>query len=431
MGMLQDSQNRTEQAAALYGAPYWLLEELEQPRRIEKLKIQSMTKSGEKTFTGAVVHDLNPYAIGIPHPYKGGIRYKHYNTYEEMVDVLRVLARDMTYKHGLYHLPFGGAKGCINVDASLLSKEELKYMTHGLVLEMVGANILDPDIYVPGPDYATNAETMKWMYFFYGRLNRFLHRPNPAAIVTGKPVEFDGCPGRDDATARGGLIVYDALIKNKKRPKIAIQGAGNVGGNVFKLLSSENFEVNGDVVAISDIASGLYSPKGLSYDEVTKYHTENGSFAGYKNADNIKPEEILTAGEYDAFFTAAQENLLRGDNADKLKTTKIVELGNAAVTSDAEKIFNDKGIDVIPDIFANSGGVIVSSFEWRKNRGDIAHDVDLYKVETWVHEELAEILKTCVKEVSKAKQKYKTDLRMAAHIVALQRLEFLMKRKAE
>ncbi|OGF62191.1 hypothetical protein A2926_00015 [Candidatus Giovannonibacteria bacterium RIFCSPLOWO2_01_FULL_44_40] len=432
MSILQDSQKRTERAALLYNAPSWLIEELRKPRRIENIKVQAMTKRGEETFTGAVVHDVNPYTIGIPHPYKGGIRYKAYSSEEDMIETLLVLARDMTYKHGLYRLPFGGAKGCMNLDVSRFSQAELKYITQGLVLEMVGANILDPDIFVPGPDYGTNAETMKWMYFFYGKLNRNLHRPNPAAVVTGKPVEFDGFPGRDDATARGGLIVYDALVKSGKAlPKMAIQGFGNVGANLFKLLSSPDFQVSGAVVAVADVSSGIYNPKGLTYDDIAKYYLENRSFAGYKEGDNIKPEEIITAGEYDTFFTAAQEGLLNKENASKLKTKRIEELGNAAITEDADQIFEDKGIEVFPDIFANAGGVIVSSFEWRKNRGDIAHDVDLYELETWGHNELAEILKMCAKEVSNVKRKFKTSLRIAAHIVALQRLEFLMQRKKD
>ncbi|MDP2668958.1 MAG: Glu/Leu/Phe/Val dehydrogenase dimerization domain-containing protein [bacterium] len=432
MTLWEESQQRTRRAALLYGASDWFIEELEKSRRIEKLKIRSMTRAGEKTFYGACVHDINPYTLGITHPYKGGIRYKKYDTEDLMIDALRVLGRDMSLKFGLYRLPFGGAKACMNIDADLYTKEELKYMTQGWVLEMVGANILGPDIYVPGPDYATNEETMKWAYFFYGKLNRFLHRPYPSAVFTGKPVEFDGYPGRDDATARGGLIVYNMLAKSRvKTPTFTITGFGNVGRNAFKLLSSSEFSVSGQVVAVSDKDYGVVNEKGLDFEDLAKYYKENRGFAGYKNGDVTKPEDVITEVKSDVHISAAQESVLTKDNADKLEANIVAEFGNAAITDEAEKIFLDKGKLVIPDVFANSGGVIVSSFEWRKNRGDISHDVDLEDLKAVCHKELKEILKMGVEDVLEAKQKYKTNLRMAANIVALRRLEFLMQRKEE
>lgn len=399
------------------------------PRRVEKLKIKAMTKSGEKVFQGAVVNDMNPYTIGIPHPYKGGIRYKCYASPKSMLDVLMVLARDMTYKCALFGLPFGGGKTCVNVDPLPLTSAERKYITQGLALEMLGANILGYDIYVPGPDMGTDEEIMKYFYLFCAKVNRIIHRPNIAAICTGKPVEFDGIPGRSDATSRGGLIIYSTMTERAtETPTFTIQGAGNVGMNVFKLLSSPDFEVNGKVIAISDVSGGLYDPNGLNFGEINEHYTINRTFEGYNNARHVTKDEVLRY-KTDALFSAAAEGLINKDNAADIETSTLVELGNAAVTDEAEQILEARGIKIIPDIFANAGGVIVSSFEFRINLGDVPHYVDRKDLKTWVHDELREIMKSTAENVREAQLKYKTNLRTAAYIIAQQQLEFVMKKR--
>ena len=431
MKFFDDCVRRVERAAALTKVDPKLVEELCRGGKVIDLKFPAMTRNGKQYFEAVRVHQINPHEAGQPHPFKGGWRYADYASKEEMVDVTKTLALDMTDKILLSGLPFAGAKGCVNINPAKFDTDELWSITNALTVEMLVNNILDANIDVPGPDAGTNAEIMKWIYRFYGKLNRCLYRPNAAAVVTGKPVDFDGCPGREDATARGGLIVYSKLVKNKSVPRIAVQGYGNVGRNSCKLISDESFEyAAGKLVAVSDAFSGLYNPAGIDYASLDKYYSENKIFKGCKLGDEIPPEKIIEAGEYDLFITAAKEGLVNKANAHLLNATCVLELGNSAVTDDADEILGNRNILVIPDILCNSGGVIVSSFEWRKNRGDILHEVDINGAVQWVHEELEKILVRAIKNVLKTQEKYKkTSLRLAAKIFALNELDHMIKRK--
>ena len=426
MDILQDSLSRITQAATICNAPPWLIDELNSPKKIIPLKFRAVTHRGKESFEAVRVHQTNPYPTGGPHPYKGGWRYMRYPNRENMVITARALANDMTLKIAGCGLPFGGAKGILNIDPGEYSDDEQEAITKELVLEMLCANILDPDIDVPGPDYGTSAKTMKWMYIQYGRINQLLHRPYPAAVVTGKPIDFNGCPGREDATARGGLIVYHELVKKKNIPRIAVQGFGNVGYHICKLITNEH---KGRLVAVCDEANGIYNPKGIPFQELATYYYEHQTFKGCVLGDIITPEEIISAGRYDLFVTAAKEGLINKNTASKLRTSVLLELGNSAVTKEADEILEQEKITVIPDIAANPGGVIVSSFEWRLNRGDIYHKVDLDDLEHWVQEELSKILKFCIREILATQEEFNTNLRMAAYIVALRRLELLLKQK--
>lgn len=433
MDILQDSLFRITKAATICNSPTWLVDELSVPKRTIPLKFRAVTGRGKETFEAVRVHQTNPYPTGGPHPYKGGWRYMRYPDKESMLMVARALANDQTLKNAWAGLPYGGAKGIANIDPNQYSDDELEAITKELVIEMLCANILDPDIDVPGPDYGTNANTMKWMYIQYCRINQLLHRPYPAAVVTGKPIDFNGCPGREDATSRGGLIVHDEIMKeispSKKIPKIGVQGFGNVGYNLCKLLDDENFWIRGKLIAVCDITSGIYNPHGISFKELSAYYTLNHRFNDCPLGDSITPEEIVSADTFDLFVTAAKEGLINKTTAPKLRTSVLLELGNSAVTEEADQILEQAGTIVIPDVAANPGGVIVSSFEWRMNRGDIYHQVDLHERLNWVHEELSKILKLSIRETIDAQRKFNTNLRMAAYIVALQRLELLLKQK--
>lgn len=436
MDIFQDAVTQIEKAANLYNADQKIIETICKGGEVIDLKFQAFTYKGKENFYGVRVHEASPWEPGGPNPHKGGMRYAKYPSIGEMIKTTRGLSLKMSLKNSLTDLPFPGAKGCLNIDPSALKPEELESITRELVVEMVSKNTLGADIDVPGPDMGTNEEVMKWMYLQHARLNAFLHRPNPAAVVTGKPLDFHGCPGRDDATARGGLIVLnllatkDPVLKLKRQNlRFAIQGFGNVGENCCKLLSDDNFEeASGKIVAVTEQSSGLHNPKGMKYGELKKYFNEHKTFKGCALGDYISPEQIVDI-ECDVFITAAKENLIDAKEAEKLKAPTIEELGNSAITPAADAVFAKRNIYVIPDILGNPGGVVVSYLEWRKNRGDIAHHVDFAKDINTVHNELREILKDSVDDVLKAKNKFKTDLRTASLIVALQRLEHKFKRK--
>lgn len=425
MEFFRDTIRRIEESAALAGLPHWLVDELSEPKDVKEIKIRVLTQRGRETFNGVRVWQTNPSSTGDV-PYKGGLRYMKYNSREEMITAMRALALDMTLKNALHNILFGGAKGCLNFDPAERSKEELEAITKELTLELLFNNALGPNIDVLGPDYGTNPETMKWIYQQYARMNIIMHRPSPAAIVTGKPVELGGFPGREDATARGGLIIFNEIIKPDKPMRFAVQGFGNVGENLIRLLSADQFRANGEdhkIVAVSDAESGLINARGMTYDELAGYYRERKTFLGCPFGDAIRPEEIVLAGDYDVFVTAAKEELLNGQNAEKLKAKVVLELGNGAVTYAADKIFNAKGIPVIPDILANAGGVIVSFFEWRKNLSDVLHKVDLGTLLHWGREELSKIMKNSAREVLKIQEEFGCTLRQAAYIAALRRLE--------
>lgn len=429
MDPLRDSLERITATAALCNAPTWLVEELGNPKAVIEMKVRAMTRTGKQSFDAVRVHQTNPYPTGTPHPFKGGLRYMWYPSSEEMIRAMRALANDMTLKNALYALPFGGAKGCLLIKPEEFTEEELEEITKELTFEALCKNTLDPDGDVWGPDYATDAKTMLWIYIQYGRFNQLLHRPNPSAVVTGKPIEFDGCPGREDATARGGLILIQEILKPQGVPRIAVQGFGNVGSNFCRLVESDPYWNKGIVVAVSDATGGVYNPHGLLFEELIAHHSIHKGFTGCSLGDFIKPEEIIYAGEYDIFVTAAKEGLIDETNARLLKTKHVVELGNSAITLEADHILDERGVTVLPDIMANAGGVIVSSFEWRRNRGDIYHAVDLALLEQWVYDELIKILRARTKSVLRTQTEFNTTLRTAAYITALRQLEFLLRAK--
>lgn len=431
MEFFRDTAERVVEAVRIANLPQWLIDELSRPKDVKEIKIRVLTKRRREDFIGIRVWQTNPSSTG-DIPYKGGFRYMKYPSDEEMIKATRALALDMTLKNALHSLPYGGSKGCLNLNPAEYSNEELEAITKELTLELIFNNTIDYNIDVLGPDYGTSSETMKWIYQQYTRLNIVMHRPHPAAVVTGKPVELGGFPGREDATARGGLIIFNEIVKASEPLRFAIQGFGNVGENLARLLGSDQFRVNGQIhkiVAVSDVLSGVYNSHGMGYEALMGFYQANKSFSGCPCGEAIQPDEIVTAGEYDVFVTAAKEELLNGSNADKLRTKVILELGNGAITNTADRIFSEKGILVIPDIFANAGGVIVSFFEWRKNLSDVMHKVDLDELMYWGQEELSKIMKNCVKEVSRTRAEFSSTLRQAAHIVALRRLEESLRRK--
>ncbi len=426
--MLKEKIKHIENICQRLNASPELFEELSQPKAVFKFKIRPIIK-GKKVILGPVmrVHHCNPHSTGA-RPYKGGFRF-HPGVTEEL---LQVLAIDMTEKCALAKLPFGGAKGGVAIDPEKFTPTELRDITEKIAKELLKYNILNPDVDVLGPDVGTNSETMFWIYNKVAEENSQLRLPNVAAVVTGKPLENDGCPGREDATSKGGLIalkefIHLSKILPEKGATLAIQGFGNVGANLARLavdLTQFNFKV----LAISDKNSGLYNKNGLDFSSIDTWHREYKTFRGYKDAEEISNEELLLL-PIDVLIPAAIENQITSNNATKIQARMILELGNEAVTTEAQKLLTERGVPAIPGIAANVGGVIVSFLEWARNRGSRWHLVDLPDINHLVEQELTKIMKGVIIEVYKKSEQERISLNDSAHLLAIQNIYEKLKRK--
>jgi glutamate dehydrogenase (NAD(P)+) len=289
-------------------------------------------------------------------PFKGGIRYYPRTTLGEIT----ALAMLMTWKCAIADIPFGGSKGGIVVDSKKLSQLELERLTRRYVSLM--AEYLGPHFDIPAPDMYTDAQTMSWIMDTYSQLKGY-RIPESA---TGKPVEIGGSWGRMEATGRGVVhCVKQAAANNGLKlggARVAIQGFGNVGYHAA--IASQ--EIGCKVVAVSDSTGGIYCPDGLNPFEVMDHKEKTKSVQGFKGCRNVTNQELLEL-ECDVLIPAAMENQITRRNADKLKAKMVAEAANGPTTPEADKILYEKEICLIPDILANSGGVIVSYFEWVQN----------------------------------------------------------------
>lgn len=338
-------------------------------------------------------------------PYKGGMRYHS----SADLDEVRALAALMTWKTALVDLPFGGAKGGIQCEPHLMSEDELQRMTRrftGAISYVLGVN---RDI--PAPDLNTNAQTMAWMMDAYGQ--RYGYTP---AIVTGKPVELGGSLGRDAATGRGVVIVTGEAARHLGRPlegaTVAIQGFGNVGSWTARLIT----ELGCKVVAVSDVRGGINNPGGLDITAVMQHQKDNGSVVGFPGSDPIANEDLLLLPA-DWLIPAALGGVINARNADKIQAKAVVEAANHPVTPEADAILNERGIVVVPDIMANSGGVTVSYFEWTQN-------IQQYRWEEQrVNTELTRIMTKMFADVAAFKETHeKATWREAAFCLGVQRV---------
>lgn len=337
-------------------------------------------------------------------PYKGGIRYHE----SADLDEVRALAALMTWKNALIDVPFGGAKGGVQCEPGLLSSEELQRLTRrftAMISYVIGVN---RDI--PAPDMGTNAQTMAWMMDAYGQ--KYGYTPG---IVTGKPVELGGSPGREEATGRGVVICAREAAKRKglnfRDASVAIQGFGNVGYWTAVLAQ----EAGAKVVAVSDVGGGIHNAKGLDIESVLKHQKESMSVNSYPDGDAVSNEDLLEI-ECDILIPAAIQGVIHGDNADKINTKLLVEAANGPVTPVADQILNDKGITVVPDILANTGGVTVSYFEWVQNIQSFKWELDQ------VNFELKKRMGKATAQVFDRSEAEGTTLRDAAFDIAVERV---------
>jgi glutamate dehydrogenase/leucine dehydrogenase len=340
-------------------------------------------------------------------PSKGGVRFDpHVN-----LDEVKALAAWMTWKCAVVDIPFGGAKGGICCNPRQMSSGEIERLTRAYTTSLY--DVFGPDTDIPAPDMGTGQREMAWMMDQYSRNSGMTVN----GVVTGKPGVLGGSAGRVEATGRGVMIsALSALEKLKINPyntTVAVQGFGNVGSFAAQLLE----ERGAKVIAISDISGAYYNKEGINIEEAIQYRLENrGTLENFDGADKMDDGADILTLEVDVLVPAALEDVISMRNADKIKAKLIVEGANGPTSAKADDIIAEKGIVVVPDILANAGGVTVSYFEWVQNRLG-------YK---WTRERVARrsdrIMRNAFENVYKTSVKYNVTLRIAAYIVAIDRV---------
>jgi glutamate dehydrogenase/leucine dehydrogenase len=340
-------------------------------------------------------------------PGKGGIRF-HPNVNE---DEVKSLSFWMMIKNSLVGLPYGGAKGGIKFDPQKSSPEELEKISRKFI--DVFYKYLGQDKDIPAPDVYTNSKVMAWMLDEYEKKVGH-HEPG---MITGKPLELHGCILREDATAKGGFIIAKEMIKkfglNKKNVKIAVQGFGNAGLYISRMLYESGFKI----AAVSDSKGGIYNKNGLNINKVVAIKKKKNSVSEYKQAQKIAVADLVEL-PVDILILAALENQITKDNAEKVKAKYIIEIANGPIDYRADKILFDKEIMVVPDVLANSGGVIASYFEWSQNKtGNILEKEYLEKL---LRQKMIDSWKKVIGVYEENNKKI--DLRTAAYILAVRRI---------
>jgi len=387
-------------------------EMLKSPRREVIVALPLKLADGSSvTFTGYRVQHNN--ARG---PYKGGIRYHPSVTLGEV----KALAMWMTWKAAVIDIPFGGAKGGVTVDPKKLSNDDLERLTRKYVSAL--DRDIGPEVDIPAPDLNTNPQTMAWMMNEYSRL----HGHNVPAVVTGKPIEIGGSEGRAAATGKGVAICAREAVKkylhsDMKYVTVAVQGFGNVGSNTVKSL----MEMGARIVAISDVVGGAKpkSPKKYfdqSFSSLLESSTKLGSVSLISNVEPISNQEVIET-EADLLIPAALENQITENNAHKVKAKIVIEAANGPTTPMADKILERQGIRLVPDILANSGGVLVSYFEWVQN---LNRD---HWTEEEVNNRLEHKMVHSFNGVVALAEKNGVDLRRAALVLAVNKVVAAMK----
>ena len=375
-------------------------------KRIERALIVSipiMMDDGRlQIFEGYRVHHST-----VRGPGKGGLRFSP----DVNLDEVKALATWMTWKCSLLKLPLGGAKGGICVNPRELSKKELEKLTRRFTVGII--NIIGPDIDVPAPDVNTNAQIMAWIMDTYS-MNKGRSVPG---VVTGKPLEIGGSVGRNSATGMGLYYIIDAMCEKLKTKletqSIIVQGFGNVGGWIAKLL----YERGCKILAISDISGGLYNPEGLEIEKLLDWTQQGNFLKDYKIDKNklITNTELL-ATKCDILVPAALENQITLENVNDIKCKIILEGANGPTTPEADRVLFDKGIHVIPDILANAGGVCVSYFEYVQDIRAYFWDLDR------INRELKRIMIEAFEDVYNIHKERNIPLRTAAYIIAVSRI---------
>ena len=359
-----------------------------------------MDDGSTKIFTGYRIQFNN--ARG---PTKGGLRFHP----EVDLEDVKMLSFLMALKCAVANIPFGGAKGGVTVDPKKISKGELERVSRAYMRELY--KFIGPDTDIPAPDVSTNPEIMAWMLDEYEKIIG-KHAPG---VITGKPVELGGSLVKDISTSLGGVFVLKEIIKEfnmkPENTKVVVQGFGNVGMNVAKILHEQKYKV----IAVSDSKTGIYDEKGLEIEKVIEHKKNNKSLKGFKSAKEITNQEILEL-DCDVLIPAALEDQITKENADNIKAKIVLELANHPVTAEADTTLEKKRIAVVPDILASAGGVVVSYFEWVQN------SMNYYWTEEEVLKKLEKYMITATKEVEKECKNFKCSIRDALYISAVNKV---------
>ncbi|TMF84738.1 MAG: Glu/Leu/Phe/Val dehydrogenase [Chloroflexi bacterium] len=353
-----------------------------------------------RVFTGYRVH--HNISRG---PAKGGLRYQAGLN----LDTVRALAMLMTWKCSVVSLPYGGAKGGVDVDPRALSTNELEHMTRRFATEI--ALLIGPERDIPAPDLGTDAQTMAWIMDTIS-----MHSGHSVtASVTGKPVDVGGSEGRHEAAGRGVTYLTLEALKylhiEDETPTVAVQGFGKVGSATARLLTEAGLRV----VAVSDSKGAVHNPKGLDLEALEEHRQVRGGVSGFKKAEDIDNQDLLGL-PVTVLVPAATENQITEANADRVRARLITEAANAALSPEADRLLNDRGVFLVPDILANSGGVIASYFEW-------VQDLQaFFWEEEEVNTKLHHIITRAFYDVLHTSVNKRVDMRTAAYVIAVQRV---------
>lgn len=386
------------------------LEKLKHPKAVLQVSIPVRMDDGSlRVFEGIRVRHDDTRG-----PTKGGIRYHP----DVTVDEIKALAFWMTSKCAVVGIPYGGAKGGIIVHPKQLSRLELERLSRGFIRQI--ADFIGPDTDIPAPDVYTNSMVMGWMMDEYSEIRRH-HTP---AVITGKPIPLGGSLGRDDATGRGGYYCIKELAKrrgwNPSEIRVAVQGLGNVGQAVARLLHQDGYKV----VAVSDSKGGIYRPDGFDVPSLIRFKNESrqlravycdGSLCEAVEAESVSNQELLEL-DVDLLVPAALENQITAENVDRIRAPVIVELANGPTTSRADAVLRERGVLVVPDVLANAGGVTVSYFEWTQNRQGYYWPLEE------VHQRLQSIIAREFGAIYDLSGRLQVDMRTAAYAHALNRI---------
>lgn len=362
-------------------------------------------------FTGYRVQHNN--ALG---PFKGGLRYHP----SVEIDEIRALATWMTWKSAIVNIPFGGAKGGIQMDPPCCSLKELERITRRFTFAL--GNNIGPEYDILAPDVNTNPQIMAWIVDTYLSTIPPHQRQASVHVVTGKPVELGGSPGRDKATGQGVVFTIEQWAKDNsfdlKGAAYTVQGFGNVGSWAARLLKPHGSKL----VAVEDVTGAIFNSKGIDPDELAEYVKQHGGVRGYPGGAPLDHDAFLKT-KADIFIPAAMENQITSDTAPLLNVRLVAEGANGPTDPEGDRVMEQRGIEVIPDILCNSGGVIVSYFEWLQNKR--SEFWDLEEVDAKLHKKII----NAYQRVRDTARSFNTDWRTAAYIVALSRLETVYKER--
>ncbi|HEX5876365.1 MAG TPA: Glu/Leu/Phe/Val dehydrogenase [Pyrinomonadaceae bacterium] len=374
---------------------------LESPKRQLIVSIPVKMDGGDvQVFEGyRVQHNI---ARG---PAKGGIRY-HPNV---TLDEVKALASWMTWKCATVGIPYGGGKGGVICDPKSLSRNELERLTRRYAFEI--APIIGPDRDIPAPDVYTDEQTMAWIMDTISMVRGHTE----LGVVTGKPISLGGSQGRAEATARGCLYALREACRVKgislAGARVVVHGFGNAGANIARLVAEDGARV----IAACDSGAAVYSATGIDVAEALKHKALTGSLAGLAGVKAIDPNDILTL-ECDILLPSALENAITLNNVGRVKTKIIAELANGPTTPGADRVLEDEGVFLIPDILANAGGVTVSYYEW------VQDQYSFFWSEQKINDTLESTIHTAFESVHETAQRYNTDMRTGAYILAVDRV---------